>query len=151
MAQASSTASVKTYHANPLIGSYPFVEDARGFMASNGYAYSYVLFNARVAQVGGTFTMLPALNTNVPSATNFTVVVTYRGEAVNGTQGPSFDFFMPAVGVYVAVTYGNPSTLFGASLPGSNVAFFTVARGTPANMTLFVYVGPDNMPSAIPP
>ncbi|MCL5067436.1 MAG: hypothetical protein M1368_03670 [Thaumarchaeota archaeon] len=61
VAQASSTASVKTYHANPLIGSYPFVEDARGFMASNGYAYSYVLFNARVAQVGGTFTMLPAL------------------------------------------------------------------------------------------
>ncbi len=147
------TAPYRVYYSNPLVGKYPYIPGAHSFLAMNGFAYSYVIFDTEHAKNESTFVIQPALNIQVISSSNLTAIVTYREfNASRGPPGPgiSFTFWMPSIGVTVGVG-GNAFTFIpvSGSCDGSKGCFYTAIRGT-TMLTVFFYAGPADMPSPPP-
>ena len=140
------TAPYRVYYGNPVVGKYPYIQGAHGFLATNGFAYSYVIFDTTHAENESTFVMLPALNIQVASISNLTAIVTYRefnGSAPPPGPGISFTFWMPSIGV--TTSEGGDLAGLGASCAGSKWCFYTMIPGT-SILTIYFYAGPDGMP-----
>jgi hypothetical protein len=140
------TTPYRVYYSNPVVGKYPYIQGGHSFLATNGFAYSYVIFDTTHAENESTFVMLPALNVQLASISNLTAIVTYREfNASRGPPGPgiSFTFWMPSIGV----TYGAGGDLagLGGSCSSSEGCFYIMATGTTL-LKVFFYGGPADMP-----
>ncbi|MGI0080218.1 MAG: hypothetical protein ACRECH_11390 [Nitrososphaerales archaeon] len=138
-------------YADPLIGNPTFVVAANGFVAKNGFAYSYVETNMSEFKPGEVLTMRPSLNVRVPSASNFTAEITNGG--YNTTSGTSsFDIYIPSIGYY-GTTSGSAWGTVADGITEVYPAVFMhfAARPTSSSnlVNIFLYFGPLHMPNVV--